>query len=269
MTLPSSFPISASQINVELGRASNAAFDLQGTNERALAGIPSGAISFSDFLGKAWQSITQTDSRLTADSGTSTRTFNSCALGPASTGRKITGVLLFHGDTSNDPTTSGWTCTVGGTSMTGYGFATTGSGTGAAAGSGIFLGTPSGTSGNIVIAGVNWTGVPLSIVVLDIEGYLVTPASSYSRQPSNGGSKTSVIPSNGAAIVLASYGDTGGTTWTNLTERGDESWNGSGNERSWAYDGSMPANGGLTISASPWSGANGTNTQSGVILNPI
>ena len=53
MTLPSSGPISASDINVELGRASNAYFDINGAAERALAGVPSGTISFSDFYGKS------------------------------------------------------------------------------------------------------------------------------------------------------------------------------------------------------------------------
>ncbi|RJG46639.1 hypothetical protein [Mesorhizobium sp. DCY119] len=50
MTLPSSPPISASQINVELGRAPDAPFSITGAEERALAGVPSGPISFSDFL---------------------------------------------------------------------------------------------------------------------------------------------------------------------------------------------------------------------------
>jgi len=53
MTLPSSGPMSASMINVELGRASNAPFNINGSAERALAGKPSGAISFSDFYGKS------------------------------------------------------------------------------------------------------------------------------------------------------------------------------------------------------------------------
>ncbi len=53
MALPSSGPLTASQINVELGRASSAPFALGGADERALAGKPSGAISFSDFHGKS------------------------------------------------------------------------------------------------------------------------------------------------------------------------------------------------------------------------
>ena len=53
MTLPASGAIDAAAINVELGRASTAAFDINGSAERTLAGIPSGAISFSSFYGKS------------------------------------------------------------------------------------------------------------------------------------------------------------------------------------------------------------------------
>lgn len=53
MTLPASGTIGASDINVELGRASTAAFSMDGADERALAGVPSGAIAFTDFHGKS------------------------------------------------------------------------------------------------------------------------------------------------------------------------------------------------------------------------
>jgi hypothetical protein len=52
-TLPTSGQIAASDINVELGRAFNAPFNLNGNAERALAGVPSGQIKFSDFYGKS------------------------------------------------------------------------------------------------------------------------------------------------------------------------------------------------------------------------
>ena len=52
MTLPASGPMSASMINVELGRAAGAYFDINGAAERGLAQVPSGAISFSNFYGK-------------------------------------------------------------------------------------------------------------------------------------------------------------------------------------------------------------------------
>jgi len=44
---------SASEINVELGRASNAAFSMNGAAERALAQVPTGTISMNDFIGKS------------------------------------------------------------------------------------------------------------------------------------------------------------------------------------------------------------------------
>lgn len=53
MTLPSSGTLQASDINVELGRAWNHFFDMNGAAERNLAGKPSGTISFSDFYGKS------------------------------------------------------------------------------------------------------------------------------------------------------------------------------------------------------------------------
>jgi len=46
---------SASEINVELSRASNAAFSMDGADERALAQVPTGQINFSDFIGKSAQ----------------------------------------------------------------------------------------------------------------------------------------------------------------------------------------------------------------------
>ena len=56
MTLPQSGqPISASQINVELGKASNATFSINATDSRTLAGIttPGSTIKYSDFHGKS------------------------------------------------------------------------------------------------------------------------------------------------------------------------------------------------------------------------
>ena len=53
MTLPASGPLLASMINVELGRNANDYFHLNGAAERALAGVPTGQVDFSDFYGKS------------------------------------------------------------------------------------------------------------------------------------------------------------------------------------------------------------------------
>ncbi|MGX0136354.1 hypothetical protein [Cupriavidus metallidurans] len=53
MALPSSGPLTAAMINVELGRAADAPFSLNGAEERGLAGKLAGAISFADFYGKS------------------------------------------------------------------------------------------------------------------------------------------------------------------------------------------------------------------------
>lgn len=65
MALPSSGIITAAMINTELGRAANAPFNLNDAAVRALAAKPSGAISFSDFYGKASEIVkTVTASRV-------------------------------------------------------------------------------------------------------------------------------------------------------------------------------------------------------------
>lgn len=53
MTLPASGPISFNQINVELGLSGTATGSLNDAAYRTLAGVPSGAISMSNFYGKS------------------------------------------------------------------------------------------------------------------------------------------------------------------------------------------------------------------------
>lgn len=77
MTLQANGQISASDINIELGRAGTATFDIDGAEERALAGVPSGAISLSDFYGKSAASVQLPGGSvqdLTASPGTATAT---------------------------------------------------------------------------------------------------------------------------------------------------------------------------------------------------
>ncbi len=53
MTLPTSGTITAADINVELGRPIHNPLDLNDPEARALAGVPSGCIRYSDFYGKS------------------------------------------------------------------------------------------------------------------------------------------------------------------------------------------------------------------------
>jgi len=53
MTLPSSGTMTAAMINTELGRTATAAFNMNGSAERALPGRSSGQISMSHFYGKS------------------------------------------------------------------------------------------------------------------------------------------------------------------------------------------------------------------------
>lgn len=58
MPLQTTGPISANDINLELNRAGTAPFSMNGADERGLAGVASGQISFDDFYGKASSTVT-------------------------------------------------------------------------------------------------------------------------------------------------------------------------------------------------------------------
>jgi hypothetical protein len=60
MALPSTGPLSMSQVNTELGRSSTATISLNESAVRTLAGVPSGAISFQNLRGKSALSVSAT-----------------------------------------------------------------------------------------------------------------------------------------------------------------------------------------------------------------
>lgn len=53
MAIRSSGALPASEINTELGRSATAAFNMNGAEERALAGVASGSYGFNSFYGKS------------------------------------------------------------------------------------------------------------------------------------------------------------------------------------------------------------------------
>lgn len=152
--LQSSAPISAQDINEELGRSATAAFDINGTAERALAGKSSGAISFSDFLGKSAQ-ISDTFTKTSSASWS-----QSINLGTAVTGRRIVVVVFYTFNATSPVTNTG--VTIGTTDVSGdsHGsFAATGDGNAVWIGSG----TPTGATATIALT---WSAATAGRVVI-------------------------------------------------------------------------------------------------------
>lgn len=114
MTLPASGTISASQINVELGRASNAAFDINGAAERELAEVPSGAISFSDFHGKSAFSVVRQGQA--ENSGGSPVSITSVPCGADANPRRMFMMVHWRGTATANRTIS--SATIGGVAAT-------------------------------------------------------------------------------------------------------------------------------------------------------
>lgn len=233
MTLAASGALSSNDINTELNRAGGAAWSLTGTVERALANVPSGSVILpNDFWGKS--QILQTDSRTTAATSHATVDF-----GPDCTGRWI-GVLAWHNDATSDPGDTP-TATIGGVSANRIVQASTGSGdpSNFATGCALFTAQPTGTSGTVA---VSWGGLSTTIVVFRTLIYNLSAAHNTEIDGgTTGGGDGRVgmnVPTNGLIIGAGGLGSvTTAMSWTNLTERGDET---AGNRRSWAWDDFQP-----------------------------
>jgi len=78
MTLPTSGPLLVSMINAELGRAGNAYFNINGTEERQLADVPTGQVSFHDFYGKTRGFLTPQVDYVDPNTLTGTQVWSSC-----------------------------------------------------------------------------------------------------------------------------------------------------------------------------------------------
>jgi hypothetical protein len=254
MTLPSSGGITIAQILAEIG--DSFPVTIPNANWRTLAGKPTGSLVIpTDFYGKSWRSVTQTDSRTTAATSFSTVSF-----GEDDTRRRIV-VLVWHGDTNSNPGTIP-TATIGGVAATRIAAESTGDDTSGsdATGCAIFIANPTGTTGTV---SVSWTAHNVTIVVLRLVGYSATPTASGAE--ANGGSDGHFPLSsaaNGCIIAAAGQGQGAGTNmvWTNITERGDENVGGGNNRRTWAWDTGISA-GTITPTVTPWASAQGSNAM--------
>lgn len=205
-----------------------------------------GILGIGGFIGGA--SVEQTDSRTTAATSHSTVNF-----GPDVPGRWIL-ILAWHGNTASSPGQNP-SATIGGISATRINAHSTGDGAGTAVGVAMFVAQPSGLNGTVA---VSWGGLTTTIVAIRVTGYDLSAAVSSDAKGTAGNSVLIDIPDQGLLIGAVGRADeVTSITWTNLTEKADES--AAGTRRSWGWDFPLPAQTGRSVSYSPFSSALGAN----------
>jgi len=206
MTLPASPPIKASDINVELGRSGSAAFDINGSEERALAGIPSGAIKFSDFLGKSSFSVTYQGIFSTSMIGLTNITVSGATFGTASSSRRMFAAIHAIGGAGAARTLS--SASIGGVGATIHANISDHFGAGTATWNLAIISAlvPSGSSGNIVLNyPASWTSGTVYVAMTNAIGLVGNTANdTASNFPPSGGASASTtisVPANGVLIA--------------------------------------------------------------------
>lgn len=200
------------------------------------------------FLGVA-SSVTQTDSRTTTATS-----FANVNFGPDGVGRWVA-ILVFHHNTSVSPGQTP-TATIGGVSATRIAAHSTGNGSGTASGIALLVAQPVGASGTV---SVTWGGLSTTIVALATVGYDLSSAFAAAAAGSSGGGVfLTDIPAQGLLLgAVCRANDTAAVTWTNLTEKADESV--IGNRRSWGWDFPLASQSGRSVSYTPYSSGQGQN----------
>jgi hypothetical protein len=214
-----------------------------------------GLMGICGFIGGGATGISQTDSR-TAEA----TSHSAVSFGADTSGRQIV-ILVWHNDRLSTPGNTP-TATIGGVAATRIAAYTTGSGSGAAVGTAIFVAAPTGASGTVA---VSWSGASVTIVALRLTGYAV-PAFASGGHATDGDTYALGVPTNGLVIGMAGENATGtNVSWTNLTEQGND--DASGSSRSWGWDQSLGAQT-RSITYSPYSGTPGANTFAVASFSP-
>lgn len=255
MTLTASPPIKASDINVELGRSAAAAFSINGATERALAGVASGAIKFSDFLGKSSRSASLVHTSASAS--------EVAQYGAAAANRWIAVIALG----GNDSSAYNLSATISGAAGTVIKRHSSGNGFGSATGTAIIVGQPSGTSGVVTVSG---TGT-MRFYVVRVTGYDLSAAVFSDNSIGVGIPPWSAnVPANGLALSVCQSGPSGPSpiSWTGLTERIADASLITNHVASVAWDVNMAANAAKAIDVTA-SDADGASSAVIATFNPL
>ncbi|TJW49581.1 MAG: hypothetical protein E5X65_32840 [Mesorhizobium sp.] len=195
-----------------------------------------GAALLSSYSGATVESVEQTDIRNSQGSGSSPNTFASVTLG--SPGPRVWSVaLLHHFNVTNQATISG--ITIGGVAAS-FSLDNTGDGSGGAAGFCIARAQPAVSSGSVAISWATSARPALSLVMLRVVGFDLTTLSDSAELPNgstqSGAGKTLNIDTVADGLLLggACKRNTNDITWTNLTERGEDTQG--SHRRSWGWD---------------------------------
>lgn len=221
MTLQSSGPISAQNINVELGRAAGAAFSLGGAAERALAGVPSGAISFSNFYGKSNSVAVSYESTAQNVNASSSYSFSAMDIGAAAADRRVFITVSWAGDDFPEQIAS---ATIGGIAATIHKQQTLSDSVSQSIGCAILSAVvPTGTTATVVI---NFTDVAemCAVGTFRTTGFSAITEALSDTDQNNPVQVVTVaidIGANGAVIAVATNSfDAGDIVWTaGATER--------------------------------------------------
>lgn len=219
MTLTASPPIKASDINVELGRSGTAAFDINGASERALAGVASGAIKFSDFLGKASNSVSYIGKYLI---GSGSAPSASISIGTASAARRVVVAVHWGESTAHRSLSS---ATIGGVAATIHVQA---GHFGGATGLGVALISATVPTGTTATLALNFSGSvnSVNVGVWAMEGFDTVVDTGNTQSSVTTAALSLTLSTSAGGVVIGAYtGSTlthgTGVTWSSITEQYD------------------------------------------------